>query len=168
MTHDTINQPTNQPTKQERAETLSQLTEEDKESLKTLRLLLSLVTQRGEEVIQEQQQQEQQEGSAGRLPFPFPPFPFPSPFSTGGRQGGLPFPFPPFPFPGGAGANDRFLETALDMSAGIMQLLPEVAPGMAQIGRRFVAQLTGRILTRLADELEKSSSSSPSSSSTLF
>lgn len=46
-----------------------------------------------------------------------------------------------------------------------MQLLPEVAPGMAQIGRRFLAQLTGRILNRLADELEKSSTSS---STTLF
>ncbi len=127
----------------ERAETLSQLTDEDRESLKTLRLLLGVVG------VQQQPPGNNAEGSSNAnnnlFPFPFPP---PPPFLLPGSSGRNNFPFP-FPAP-----NAAMVQTAMDMSAGMRQVLPEIAPGMAGIGRRFLTQLTGRILNRLADELE--------------
>lgn len=135
----------------ERAETLSQLTEEDRESLKTLRLLLGAVS------VQAPLDETRSGNGMNRSPFPFPfppspPFLFPFPGRGSGSNNNFPFSFPPPLPPFGPSANSiAFIETALGVSR---QVLPEIAPGMAAIGRRFLAQLTGRVLNRLADELE--------------
>lgn len=134
----------------ERAETLSQLTEEDRESLKTLRLLLGVVA------VQPTMDGSSSSSSGNNSPFPFP-FPPPPPFlfplpgrSSSSGTFPFPFPFPSSPF-GSPASSAAFVESALGMSR---QVLPEIAPGVAAIGRRFLSQLTGRILNRLADELD--------------
>lgn len=133
----------------ERAETLSQLTEEDRESLKTLRLLLGVVA-----VQPTMDSSSSSSSNNSPFPFPFPPLPpflFPLP-GRSSSSGTFPFPFPFPSSPFGSPANSAaFVESALGMSR---QVLPEIAPGVAAIGRRFLSQLTGRILNRLADELE--------------
>ncbi|GAB5031515.1 Hypothetical protein NocV09_00600680 [Nannochloropsis oceanica] len=132
----------------ERAETLSQLTEEDRESLKTLRLLLGVVA-----VRPTLDDSNSSSSNNSPFPFPFPPLPpffFPRP-GRSSSSGTFPFPFP-LPPPFGSPANSAaFVENALGVSR---QVLPEIAPGVAAIGRRFLSQLTGRILNRLADELD--------------
>ena len=136
----------------ERAETLSQLTEEDRESLKTLRLLLGVVAV--QPTMDGSSSSSSSSSRSNSSPFPFPPpppflFPLPGRSSSSGT---FPFPFPLPSSPFGSPANSAaFIESALGMCR---QVLPEIAPGVAAIGRRFLSQLTGRILNRLADELD--------------
>jgi hypothetical protein len=108
---------------QERAEALSQLNEEDRESLKTLRRLLDLLS-----------------GSIRGLPLSSTTITSIPLMLAGGNEGPMP---PP----------SQFIQTAVGMSSALAPYLSDVAPGAVAIGRKFLRQLTGRILTRLADEL---------------